>query len=63
MEDHVKTDKPLEILCDKFTELKEPEKDYILGIAQALAQLFFVVNRKKYKGIMPSSTAGVNIAS
>ena len=33
----METDKRLEILCEKFTDLKEAEKDYILGISQALA--------------------------
>ncbi|MCL1932132.1 MAG: hypothetical protein FWF55_09985 [Treponema sp.] len=31
-------DKRLETLCEQFEGLKEPEKDYILGISQTLAQ-------------------------
>jgi len=34
----MKTDERLETLCVEFTNLKEPEKDYILGISQTLAQ-------------------------
>jgi hypothetical protein len=29
-------DERLETLCKEFTDLKEPEKDYILGVSEAL---------------------------
>jgi len=57
----VKTDDLLEVLCNKFTDLEEPEKEYILGITQALAQLFFVINSKKHKSLALSPAAGSNI--
>jgi len=33
----MKIDERLETLCEQFTDLEEPEKDYILGISQTLA--------------------------
>jgi len=37
MEFFVKTDERLETLCEEFSNLEEPEKDYILGVSQTLA--------------------------
>jgi len=38
-------DERLETLCNQFADLEEPEKDYILGVSQALAH--------SVKGTMP----------
>jgi hypothetical protein len=50
-EDYVETDERLETLCEKFTDLEESEKDYILGVSQTLAH--------SIKGTMPPLIAGV----
>jgi len=41
----MKIDERLETLCEQFTDLEEPEKDYILGVSQTLAH--------SIKGTMP----------
>jgi hypothetical protein len=33
----MKTDERLETLCKEFEDLEEPEKDYILGVSEALS--------------------------
>jgi hypothetical protein len=33
----MKTDERLETLCKEFSDLEEPEKDYILGVSEALS--------------------------
>jgi len=50
----VETDEQLETLCDRFAELEEPEKDYILGVSQTLAH--------SIKGAMPVPIMGVKRA-
>jgi len=47
----MKTDERLETLCEEFTDLEEPEKDYILGVSQTLAH--------SIKGIVPVPVAGI----
>ena len=50
----MEVDERLETLCEEFTDLEEPEKDYILGISQSLAHSI---------GTMPPpSVAGVERA-
>jgi hypothetical protein len=38
----MKTDKRLKTLCEEFTSLEEAEKDYILGVSQALIDSIFI---------------------
>ena len=49
----METDKRLEALCEKFTDLEEVEKDYILGISRALAFTVSVQNSNSCKGAIP----------
>ena len=46
----METDERLEILCEEFAALPEPEKDYILGVSQALAHSVVVRNGNTHKG-------------
>jgi hypothetical protein len=56
MEDFVEIiDERLETLCEEFTELEEPEKDYLLDITQALAHFVFVKNDNAHKEPTPQA--------
>jgi hypothetical protein len=50
----MKIDERLETLCEEFTNLEEPEKDYILGVSLTLAH--------SVKGTKPPPIAGVKRA-
>ena len=49
----METDKRLEALCEKFTDMEEAEKDYILGISRALAFTVSVQNGNPRKDVVP----------
>jgi len=51
----VETDERLEILCEEFIDLEEPEKDYLLGITQVLAHFVSVKNNNTHKESMPQT--------
>jgi len=55
MEDYVETDERLETLCEEFTELEEPEKDYLLGVTQALAHFVFAKNDDTHRETTPQT--------
>ena len=51
----METDERLETLCEEFTELDEPEKDYLLDVTQALAHFVFAKNGNTQKETTPQA--------
>ena len=51
----METDERLETLCEEFTDLEEPEKDYLLGVTQALAHFVFVKNDNTHREATPQT--------
>jgi len=51
----VEMDERIETLCEEFTELEEPEKDYLLDITQALAHFVFAKNGNAHKEPTPTA--------
>ena len=45
----METDERLDILCEEFADLEEPEKDYILKISLVLASSISLKNNESLK--------------
>jgi len=56
----MKTDERLKTLCEKFADLEEAEKDYILEVSQDLARVVSGKDGNTRKSTMPSPVEVTN---